>query len=38
VVTVTVAVTLILALDVLKRVPEALTVASAVIAAEAVTI
>jgi hypothetical protein len=38
VVTVTVAVAFILALDVLKRVADALTVASAVIAAEAVTI
>jgi PHD/YefM family antitoxin component YafN of YafNO toxin-antitoxin module len=37
-VTVTVAVALILALDVLKRIPEALTVASAVMAAEAVII
>jgi hypothetical protein len=37
-VTVTVAVAFMLALDVLKRVPEALTVASAVIAAEAVII
>jgi hypothetical protein len=37
-VTVTVAVAFILALDVLKRMPEALTVASAVMAAEAVTI
>jgi hypothetical protein len=36
VVTVTVAVALMLAADVLKRVPDALTVASAVIAAEAV--
>ena len=38
VVTVIVAVAFILAVDVLKRVPDALTVASAVIAAEAVTI
>jgi len=38
VVTVTVAVAFILAADVLKRVPDALTVASAVMAAEAVTI